>query len=277
MATKRSNNYWDKVNTEARRQKTEGSSKSYLKLPKGVKVYNAEEDIKEVYLDFLPYVVSDTNHPNKDVKEGIGVPGSLMYQRPFKIHRNIGAENETVICPKSVGKPCPICAYQKELFTRDKDNDREDAIALYPKDRNLFVVIPLEQRKYEEVPHVWDMSKKLFHDVLIEELELDPSNQSFPDLELGKTLKLTFKWEKLGKNNFPMTRKITFYDRQPYEESILKEVPDLDKVLKVLTYDELHAKFFELDEVEKGGELKEIEHREEPDPRERRKTFYKRG
>jgi hypothetical protein len=265
--TKYKGNFRGKLTKDGQKQKNTESQKAYLDLPKGVKLYNAEEDIKEVYLDFLPYIVSDAKHPCKDSKENIAMVGDLWWRRPFKVHRNVGAENETVICPKSVGKTCPICVYQKELFERDKDNDREDAIALYPKDRNLYVVIPLDQKGYDEVPYIWDMSHYNFQKTLIEELEINPVNEVFPDLEEGKTLKVTFVWEDLGKNHFPKARKIDFYKREPYEESILKEVPDLDKVLKVLSYDELHAKFFQLEEVEQGGELHE---KKEEEPRERK-------
>jgi len=263
MTTKhKSSSFKGRVGKDAQKQKTAGASYGYLNLPKGTKIYNAEENTRKVLLDFLPYLVSDPKHPNHEMAP----VGSLWYKRPFKIHRNVGADNDTVVCPKSIGKPCPICDYQKKRFAEGAD--KEETTELYAKSRNLYIVVPIEQKDFDEIPHVWDMSQKLFQDILNDELEEDENNEVFPDLEEGKTLEITFAWEKLGRNTFPKARKIKFFDRDPYEETILDEVPDLDKLLTVLSYEELSNKFFELEEDETGGKLTEIE--EEPVSRKRR-------
>jgi len=256
MTTKRTSSFRGKVGKDA--HKSMRASRGYLNLPEGVKQYNVEENTRKVMFDILPYVVSDPKHPNRDDEAGIALKGDLWYKRPFKVHRNVGANNESCVCPKSIGKPCPICEYQKKQF--DAGADKEETIELYPKDRNLYVIIPKGEKKLDEVPFVWDMSQKLFQDTLKDALDEDEENEVFPDLEEGLTLEVSFKWKTFGKSTFPEARNINFIERdKPYKESILDEVPDLDTVLKVLSYEELSNKFFELDEPEAEGSLKEVD------------------
>ena len=126
--------------------------------------------------------------------------------------------------------------------------DPEELKAYNSSLRNLYAVIPLDSKKYDAVIHILDISQWAFQDHLNEELREDEDNEIFPDLEEGKTLKVRFSEDSIGKNKFPVTSKITFVDRkEAYEESILEDVPNLDELLKSLTYEELEAKFFELD------------------------------
>lgn len=282
MTTRRKSSFRGKVGKDA--QKSIRTSRGYLNLPDGVKQYVVEENTKKVMFDILPYVVTDPKHPNRDDGEGIALKGDLWYKRPFKVHRNVGADNESCVCPKSFGKPCPICEYQKKRF--GEGADKEETKELYPKDRNLYVVVPIGDKKLGSDPMVWDMSQALFQDILKEALEEDPDNEVFPDLEEGKTLEVSFKWKTLGKITFPEARNINFVDRdEAYEESILDDVPDLDNVLKVLSYEQLSNKFFELDDEEEGEALEEEkpkrerrvreEKEEEPVTERKRKTIPK--
>ncbi len=51
-------------------------------------------------------------HPDRDEEYGIAVPGSLWYKRPYWLHRGVGPENVSIVCPSSIGKKCPICEYR---------------------------------------------------------------------------------------------------------------------------------------------------------------------
>ena len=247
-------------------QKSMRASRGYLNLPEGVKQYQVEEKTRKVLFDILPYIITDNNHPNKDVENEIAMKGDLWYRRPFKVHRNVGVEDETCVCPKSFGKPCPICEHQKKRFADGAD--KEETKLLYPKDRNLYVVVPIDQDKFEEEPHIWDVSQALFQDILKDALDEDPDNEVFPDLEEGKTLEVSFKWKTLGNNTFPEARNINFLKRdKPYKESILDAVPDLDTVLKVLSYEDLSNKFFEIDAEPDAGHIDDVDDTDEaPEP-----------
>ena len=272
MATRHKSNFKGNVLRDGQRQKKVGSS--YLNLPKGIKMYNAEEGVRKISLDFLPYIVSDPNHPCKDVKADRAMVGNLWWRRPFKIHRNVGSDTDTstVICPTSIGKKCPICDFQKKRFAEGAP--KEETKELYPKPRNLYIVVPIDQKDYDETPHIWDMSQYMFQDILVEILEEDDTNEVFPSLEEGKTLDIRLKWDSIGERGkpFPAARDIRFEDREPYDEKILDEVPDLDKVLNVLSYEELTNKFFELEDDDTGGELTDVDANEEISTSRRRRT-----
>lgn len=262
MKEKKSN-FGDKIGRNTQRQKESHKGFGYLDLPKGVSVLKLKEGVKEVQLDFLPYVVTDPKHPDRDPQYEIAMPETQWYRRPFKVHQKVGANKEQCVCLKSVGKKCPICDYQEKR--RKEGADKEEIKLLYPKPRSLYIVIPLDMDKVEEIPHIWDMSDYLFQNILNEELETDGSNNVFPDLASGKTLSLKLRWKDLGDISFPDVRNISFDDREAYPESMLKKVPNLDEVLKVLSYESLEAKFFELEEEEDGGKLKAPKAKDEED------------
>jgi hypothetical protein len=251
MSKEKTNSFRGKVQRDGERSAK--ADYSYLNLPEGIKLYNIESEARKVKLDILPYVISDPNHPCKDLANKIALQGDLWYRRPIKVHRNVGQGNAKVICPTSVGKKCPICEYQKKRFNEGAPKD--ETVPMYPQQRSLYIVIP----DGEDDIYVWDMSNKMFQDMLIEELKDNPDNEVFPDLEEGKTLEMRLKWKTIGEKGkpFPEVTNISFLDRDPYKPSILDEVPDLDTILNVKSYDEIKNLFFELDEEPSGGSLKE--------------------
>ena len=265
MSKQRRSNFRGKVSKDVQRQKRAASSYGYLTLPRGVNVFK-EEPGSRVKFDILPYVVTDPKHPDRDQEQEIALVDSLWYKRPFRVHRNVGSSNESFVCLSSIGKKCPICEYRAELIK--KGADKEETDALRPSLRNLYVVVPLESKKYDEVPHVWDISQFLFQNLLNEELEEDPNNEVFPDLKEGLTLQVRFTSKTIGKSQaFAEADRIDFRERESqYDEKILEVVPSLDGMLKILTYDELHAKFFEMEDDEDTSEETGKQEQEEDNP-----------
>jgi len=259
---RRSKKKWNKrgVSANAQQQKNRGSQYGYLSLPKGISVFK-EKEHKRVMLDFIPYVVSDKKHPDRNDEYEVAIPGELWYKRPFKIHRNIGADNETVICLASVGLKCPICEHRAK---RAKEGaEKEELKALKASDRNLYIVIPKENKTLEEEPFLWDISQFLFQEKLNEEIEEDDDYACFPDLEEGLSLRIRFSMEKIGKNEFAETSRIDFKEREgSYDESILDDVPNLDEIIKnsVKSYAELEKIFFEIEDEEPEPEDTERTH-----------------
>jgi hypothetical protein len=256
--SKKTSSFKGRVSANAKKLTRSGGGYNHLQLPKGVNSLILDEVEKRIKLDFIPYVVNDKKHPDE-----IAV-GDLWYRRPFKLHRSIGADKKNYICLSSIGKRCPICEVQKELF----DTDKQAAIALYPKSRVLYAVIPKGSKKHEEVPYVWDMSEALFHDTLKDALEENEDYEIFPDLEEGLTVKCSLKWKSIGDSKpFPEVNHVDFEERnEPYDESILDESPNLDDIIaaSVLSYETLKAAFLEIDEEEEGGNLKDDEDDDEP-------------
>ena len=266
--TKRKSNFRDKVVHNAHKQQSAKSEYGYLRLPQGVSVFSPKPSSK-VRLDFLPYKVTDPKHPDRDDELGIAVPGSLWYKRPFKIHRNVGVNDATIICPTSFGKPCPICEYRKKRLKEGAEKQETDAMKA--SRRTLYAVIPINDPDNEEKIHVWDMSWWLFQKLLNEELEDNPEYGAFPDLEDGYTLRIRFSSDSIGKGDpFARASNIQFIPREDaYDEDILKNVPNLDEMVSVLSYEQIQAMFFEEEEVisdESTEELEETKEEQAPTP-----------
>lgn len=237
----------------------EENSFGYLNLPDTVKLFKVESTGK-VRMDFLPYIVKSPHHPDADPETGIATQNTLWYKLPFKVHRNIGVENDAVVCPTTFGKKCPICEYHAK---RRKDGaEKEELDAWKVSKRNLYVVVPIGHKKMDEVPHVWDVSDYLFQQLLNKELLEDDDYAGFANLEDGLTLEIRFEEESLGKNKYYQANRIDFKPRvEAWDESILDDVPCLDELLIILSYRELEAKAFELEMPET------VEEEPEPAPR----------
>jgi hypothetical protein len=176
----------------------------------------------------------------------------------------MGDQSRTIICPSSVGKPCPICEYRAER--RQKGADQEEIQKMNYSYRNLYIVKPVNIEDYskwykdvEEKPYVWDIAQGNFQKQLNEELWEDVDDRGiFPDLEEGLTLKIRFSAEEIFKTEYAKTSKIEFIERdKPYKESILDDMPSLDEILKVLSYKEIEALFFSDEAPEDAPEEEE--------------------
>lgn len=277
MALKKKSSFLGKVNKDAERQQKAASSYGYLSLPKGVSVFTPEPGSRNVMLDFLPYKVTDAKHPDRNDEDDIATPGSLWYKRPYKVHRNVGVDNDTVVCPTSFKKPCPICEHRAKRI-KEGDADKEELKSLKASWRNLYVVVPIDNKKFEDKPHVFDISQFLFQELLNEELKENEENGVFPDLEIGKTLKLRFDSSTIANSKpFAEASRIDFIERdEQYDEAILEVVPNLDNMLNVMSYKEIEAKFFEIeDEEEDGGKLKDEDDTDEEEKTHRRTKYTK--
>ena len=241
--TKKKSNFRGRVATNAKKKPNRKGGSKYLTLPEGVSLLSFDESVRKVKMDFMAYEVTDKNHPDHEE----ATVGSLWYRRPFLLHKNIGADNQKYVCRKSIGGKCPICEFQKELF----DTDKEAAIKLYPQQRYLYAPVPLDSKKHDQIPYVWDQAESLFQDCLDTELDENDENEIFPDPEEGLTLALTLKWKTIGDKGtpFPETRAIKFEEREnSYDEDFLETVPNLDECLNILSYEDLKTAFFELNE-----------------------------
>ena len=235
--------------------KSRESSYGYLNVPGNVSILKIE-DTNKVHFDFLPYIVSDEAHPDRD-EDFVASPGDLWWRRPFRIHRNIGPSSQVVVCPSSFGKPCPICEYRTKLFKEGADKELTDPLKL--SYRYLYVVRPVGHKKFEDNVHIWDISYSLFQKLLDQETDEKEEYLSFPSLEEGFTLAIRFTEESLGKNKFYEASRIDFEERDPIDEAILEDVPDLDKVLKVLSYKELETLFLDYEDPDEDEEEEEEE------------------
>ena len=248
MAKKKKSAFSGKISKSVSQQKAKGSAYGYLNLPSGINVWSPKPGSKKVLIDIMPYTITDNNHPDKVEGSEIAMKGDVWYKRPFAIHRQIGTDNETVVCLKSFGKKCPICEERDRLFKEGANKDDTDAVK--SSKRNLYIVVPLNSDKHEKVPHLFDMSEFLFQKYLNDELEEDETNEIFPDLEQGLTLNLRFSSEVIGEGKpYAECSRIDFEKREEqYTEKIMKKIPDVDAMLQEMTYDKLNNLFREIPE-----------------------------
>ena len=263
MAKKKKSRFAGRVNTSAKRTRKEASSFGYLALPKEVKMYSAEPGKVEKF-DIIPYEVTNPNHPNKTE-----MLDNIWWNSPFKVHKNIGVNDESVVCPTTFGKKCPICEY---FAKRKKEGAEWDELKmLRPSNRALYAVIPKDHKKYEEKIHIFDMSTFLFEELLIDETLENDDYESFADPEAGYTLKVRWSAESFNGNAFAKAKRIDFADRdEQYDENIIEEVPKLDELFKLLSYEAINAKFFELDDEK--VDMDEEEEEEKPVRKRKKKT-----
>ena len=229
--------------------------------------------------DILPYEVSSNVNPFAD-------KGELWYERTIFVHYNIGAEESSYLCLKTVGKKCPICEYRAQLFKSKDDSDKQQVQALRPSERQLFNVYDPEDDEYK----ILYLAHGNFGKVLDEEINEDEDEQYnfFFWPEDGYRLKVRFSKESFDKGSYLKASRIDFRDRDPYPESVVDELEDLDACLNVLSYEKLERIFLELDEDEEAsGEAEypdddddederdqdhEIEKEDEPEPPPRKKS-----
>jgi len=258
------------VNSYRRQKETRGSF-GYLTLPKGVEMFKIPEDTRSFLIDLIPYIVTSEKHLDRNVEDKLAMSNTLWYRMPIKVHRNVGANNESIICPTIIGKKCPICEYRVKIIKEGAD--KETFKLLYPQERSVYPVIPLG-KDFEQVPMIWDMSDYLFQETLMDELKEREDCEDFFTLDNGKTVVLRLKWKEIGKNKYPEVVSIDFRDREPYEENVLDDVPSLDSILKILPYEEIAAKFFEEDVTDE--ELEEIPEEEAVEETPRKAKSYHR-
>ena len=144
MAKKRKGKFKGAVSKNAAKQ-SRGAQYGHLNLPKGIGIFK-EEAKSRADLDILPYEVTTPNHPDRDEEYGIAVEGGLWYKRPYWLHRSIGANNEVMVCPSSNKQACPVCEYRAQLLKDGADWNDDSVRALKPSMRNLYVVIPKDNK-----------------------------------------------------------------------------------------------------------------------------------
>ena len=247
MTAKTTDAFRGKVAKNSKEHSENSSDAVYLILPSGIKLFTPETK-KSTTLDFLPYIVTDPKHLDRNEKDGVALVDSPWYKKPFLVHKNVGVDKIDIVCPRTFGKKCPICEHFSKRQEEGADWETELKL-LKPSERVLYAVVVLDSKKYDpELIYIFDISYHLFQKLLKTELEEDDSREIFPSLEDGLSLKVRFDEEKYKKWSFAKASKISFEPRDvQYDSELINDVPNLDECLKLLSYDEIHQMFWELD------------------------------
>lgn len=229
----------------------------------------------KVILNFMSYIVTDNNHPDLDKEEEIAVVGEPWFKRPFLVHKNLGPQGrDSILCPRSFGKKCPICEEQAKM--REEGADKDSIKALYPQRRTLFLVVPTNNDDYEkEEVGVWDVSDYKLWEPLCEEMDEDGDYEDFIESDCKYSPEIRFKDSEFNDNKFVDVNKIDFKKRKlQFEESEFVDMPNLDKMLKEPSYEEVRNLFFgiEEDEDDKPKKKRKKKKVEEEEPEQKKKT-----
>jgi hypothetical protein len=266
MAKKKENRFRkDHLREEREDREKKGSNFGYLTLPKGVKLWKPGKG--ERVIDILPYIVQSKKHMDRKESSGRAVEGNPWYKRPFKIHR-VGFKK--FICRGTEGLKCPICEYRQKLFDKGDEDSKEEAKKLFPTVRNLYAVVPIDDEDYEAEIHVWDESDYLFQQQFDDDMDEKPDLEDFYFPDEGVSVGIKFKRKQIDKKN----KKSEFFEavdcypvdrEEQYDEDIVDEVPDLDAMIQIPSYEELEMKFFDLEDEEQTSESEKEEDDEDED------------
>lgn len=228
------------MGTGTRKSRTNRKTgKKWLSIPKDVSLYKEEAETT-IKMDFLPYVVTDIKkHPEKE-----SMSDDVWYRFPYKIHGRVGPNRQAVLCPSTIGKPCPICDEMQAIYD-DPDADNKQASKFRPSKRSLFVIkIKGGDKKNKGKMFIWDVSDFNFFDQVDNELEHGEEEwNDFACLEGGYTLKVRFIEKSFDETKFAKADRIDFIERDDYDEDILDETPCLDDVIipNIKTLKEIEA------------------------------------
>jgi hypothetical protein len=246
MTKKRDFTFKGKVRHNVDKRERERSF-SYLLMPSDFEVYIP--DPGRIDLDIIPYIVTDENHPDRDDDHGEALVGDPWYCRPFKIHRGIGPDQDTVVCLESVGQKCPVCEYRKQLAAQGDDANEQELKDLKAKDRMLYYVVP-KNKDWDDDFHIFDISYHNFHNELDAELKEDAAYENFAHPEEGMTLRIRWERSKWGDQKFCKASRIDFVERvDEYTWDEVEDLPSLDDIIlkSLRTYDELERLFMGAD------------------------------
>lgn len=253
----------------ARRERTLGRMEKEGQGSGGSKRYDLDSSVKwfkpekgRSKLDLVPYKVTAENNPFADV-------GELVHGRTIFVHYGVGPESDSVICPKTIAKRCPICEYIAGL---DWDENEDEIRDLRASKRVLYNVIDLDGDPDEIL--FSEMAYANFEELLAEEYaEADDDDVllGLDYLDDRPTLKVRFKESKFKGNKYVEAAKIEAIQGDDFDKSILDDVVDLDKCLIILSAEEIQKVFLGLDDVDEAGTGED----EKPEPEKKRSSRIK--
>lgn len=198
-------------------------------------------------------------------------PGELWFRQQLLKHFRVGPDDKAVICPRTIGKKCPICEHRASLLAQGRSTDDAEVKELLPKKRELYYIIDLEDddrlKIFEYSYH--NFGKKLEEEV--READDDSLAVNFADPDDGAIVVVRMAEASMGKNKFLEASRFDFEERGKEEKKIIQqaigEVTPFGELMIIHSYEELRNLFYDLDPDE--TEAKQDQDEEEEAPRSR--------
>ncbi len=220
-----------------------GGGESWLNLPEGVESWAPKEE-GTVSLDVVPYETTVEKEIHPDGME----TGTIWYKSMIVIHRGVGPNNLSLVCPACRGLPCPIHEERNKL-AKNKSTDKKVLAdlngrrmvlmnILHPKDRHKRAILCFSLANF------W--GSKNLPGLKVDMEKGDESYLNFWDVKDGYTLHVRFtKSDYEGKDFFQASR-FDFKKRKDMDEDrTLSKSVDLDTCPNILPYDKIKKLFFQ--------------------------------
>lgn len=219
--------------------------KGILDLSKlDIKLYKPKSGREKNLIDIIPFKITQKWYKDlltpKGEKIGLDI-GETDYKLEIPVHRNVGPGNDAFICNRmAFGQKCYRC---EEYFTEKEKGDLLDSDLNKMKFswRDFYII---SDKNDNDKIEIWlDVSFHNFEKYLLDEAELSPEEiVTFADLEAGSSIQFKCREEPTpdNKGKYLKAHSIDFIDRDdPYPESIIDEVPSLDSLVTIHTYEEI--------------------------------------
>lgn len=193
-------------------------------------------------IEILPYIPHSNKHPL--LAKGQLKKGDPDYNLDVFVHRNVGANNATIVCTKrNYGQACPLCEEADRLWN---GGDKDNAKKLFAQRRVFYNIInTIEQDKGVQL---YEAAPKTFQDKLEaaqNAADSDPDIQEvaprafFADPKNGLSVKITGAQETFNNNKFIDVSSVVLSPRKIDVTPYLDKVVQLEDFLTIKSYDEL--------------------------------------
>ncbi len=240
-------NFAQRIKQKAKEAEFQGGSDT-LRMKDGVSFYKPSKGKNEIII--VPFVMG----PHKNMEE---VPAEEIWFR-FQIlkHFRVGPEDKSVICPRTIGKRCPICEHRAALISQGKGTDDPEVRDLTAKKRELYYVLDLADdnklKVYECSYHVF--GRRLEEE--IREAEDDSVVANFAHPENGAIVSVRMTEASVGKTKFLEASRFDFDKRDEAENKLvaraMEDLPSFGDLIVVKSYGDLKTLFYDLDSDEEN-------------------------
>lgn len=248
---------------------------TFYETPEGMQIFQVKADKKNesgttYKVDCIPFEVLN-NFPDKMWKGGNPPEaGDTWYVIDVHVHKNVGPNNESFICPKHSFRSgiasgdkagCPWCEEMDRLQNLEPDDRKRKEIyfSMRPQRRLLFNFINRDGGEEEDKGiQLFDVAYNYkFHEGIDDAIEEDEDGVStWWDIDDGKLLRFKVKHdgeatnEKTGKSydkikftSFKLVKRVDPVTKKSYviSDEELEESVSPQKWLKLFSYDEIKA------------------------------------
>jgi len=189
----------------------------------------------------------DINQPFSD--EELDKKDSFDYKLTIFVHNNIGVNEDSFLCLRTVGEACPICEHRAKLEKEDPDLHEKEISSLWPSKRALYNAVVLDTDKtIGEGLQVYEAPHPSIEDPLSEEAkkrdrrtgEIEHKDYTIPEEGWNAC------FERSGTGRSTEYKQVEILERQKDQEFTEKELDEFyeqaicfEDVIEIKTYDEL--------------------------------------